>query len=139
MGKNNYHTQIVTGYFLVENSMYNSDAWKAISTWSTERVLLYFLHRTFRKKKKGHLVITNDGRIDATYRDIKKACRIEQNSTVHKALKELVEQLGFIDRIDVGAWDERTPSIYGLSHRWQDYGTDRYIKKELSNIPNKWK
>jgi hypothetical protein len=140
MGKKEYKLKpIRSGYFLVENELYNSDAWRAISRWSVQRVLLFFLHKTYRKKKNGKMIITNDGRIDATYRDIKEACQIKQNKTVNYALRELVEDLGFLKRTEVGSWDDRTPSYYGLDHRWRDYGTDKYIRLELTNIPNKWK
>lgn len=131
---------VTRGYLLMENEMFHHQAFKTISNASTIKIMLYFLHRTYRKNhKKRGLEITNNGRIDATYRQIQEAMGIKHRSSVTCALRELIEERGLIDRVDVGRWDMKTPSIYGLSDRWRKYGTDEYEPAKLDPVPKAWK
>lgn len=128
---------ITSGYFIFENEVYNSTAFQDIKSVSTMKIFLYFLHKTYRKKTKGSgaLYITNDGKIDVTYRQLKEACNIKHNYTIAVALRELIEKFGLIDRLEVGRWDIKSPSIYGLSERWRNYGTDKFESVEMMRIP----
>ncbi len=99
--------------------------------------LIRFHQKAHRKKPKGRgkkafhqYEITNNGEIVFTYAEAKEL-GIRSSQTFSKVLKELVEEKGFIDVVEPGAWYSREPTKFSISERWKRYGTPDYKRVEL--------
>ena len=116
------------GTIVIERRMHRSSAFRELSANSIF-VLFEFLYRRKMSQngRKGRWVITNNGEIVFPYAEADekfKMCR----STFARSINQLVE-LGFIDIAHHGVGLLKDCSKYGISERWRDYGSERFIKK----------
>jgi len=130
------------GYAQLEADLIESEAFQALSTANSVRVLVRFWQkRRFKRKgKKGKGKCTNElannGEIKFTYAEAAEFGIKEQ--TFLRVIKELIA-LGFID-IDYDNQDGfipgkgRTPTKYTISDRWILYGTGMFECREKPRI-----
>lgn len=127
----------------LEADLIQSEAFCALSTANSVRVLIRFLQkRRFAKKRKNRKNIygpevTNQGQIIFTYQEASEL-GIKGKGTFQKCLKELV-RLGFID-IEEEDQDGfrpgfgRMPTKFRISSRWKLYGTAMFQVKEKKRV-----
>ena len=102
-------------------------------------VLIRFHQKAYKKRKDGRkrglkdLIVTNNGEIIFTYAEAKEL-GIKSSQTFYKVIKELVEDLGFIDIAHRGNYYQNEPSKYSISGRWKRYKTDDYEKVKIPRI-----
>ena len=120
---------------MLEGDLIESKAFLELSGKAAMMVLIRFHQKVHRKKVKRsqrHLRqydYTNNGELVFTYAEAKELGITE--STFRRVLKELVEDKGFIDMVEHGTWYERKPSMYAITWRWRQYGTDQYKRKTV--------
>ncbi len=108
-----------------------SEAFMSLSGKAVLVCLIRFHQKAYKKwttkKKRGmkNIVITNNGEIVFTYGEAVEL-GIKSSRTFYKAIKELVQDKGFIDIAEAGNWYHKQPTKYAISERWKFYGTDRY-------------
>lgn len=108
------------GHFAgVTQKQRESEAFKELSIYAK------WLYVEFRFKYYGD----NDHHIIFTQ---KEAIKIMSINTFYKSRDKLIER-GFIDIIERGGLEKR-PVIYGLSNRWEKYGTKDFVKIDIKNI-----
>ena len=71
------------------------------------------------------MVITNQGKIVFTYQEAEEL-GIRSSRTFFKALRELVEERGFIDVEEGGSWYFSKATKFSISERWRKFGTPAY-------------
>ena len=137
--KRNYHQG---GYAQLDADLIESDAFEALSSANSVRVLVRFWQkRRFKRRgKKGRGKCTdelaNNGQIKFTYAEAAEFGISER--TFLRIIKELIA-LGFID-IDYENQDGfipgkgRTPTKYTISERWRLYGTGMFEHREKPRI-----
>ena len=111
----------INGNFTVlENIMTDSVPWKDLSIHAR------YLYFEIKKKWAGH----NDRRhIIFTQKEAKK---IMDLVTFREDVRELIK-LGFIDLVKRGGFYNQ-PTIYGLSKRWEKYGTKDFIEVDIDKL-----
>ena len=103
----------------IAGDMMDSLAWKELTVY--EEALYLHIKNKFRVNRLGE---SNERDISFTYREAKQLMTPRRFT---KAINRLHE-LGFIDFVEY--WRHaKKPTIYGLSRRWRDYGTDRFETK----------
>lgn len=116
----------------------NSDAFKAIRSAHTLRVLIEFYRRRRIHKYSDHkggrtqTVITNNGEIEFRYDDAIKRLKLSQ-TTFSRALDELVK-LGFIDVTEMSCGLHRQATKYAISERYLKYGTPDFKEIDRDRI-----
>ncbi len=124
---------------MLEPSLIESDAFRDLSGKAAMLTLIRFHQKAYKKRKDGKkrglkdLVVTNNGEIIFTYAEAKEL-GIKSSQTFHKVIKELVEDLGFIDIEHRGNYYDNEPSKYAISGRWKRYGTSQYEKVRIPRI-----
>lgn len=110
-----FESATTNGRFVrIAADMMDSLAWKQLSVY--EQVLYLHLKRKFNGG--------NEHNLSFTYREGQE---LMSKRTFIKSIDHLIA-LGFIDLVE--HWRHaKKPSIYGLSTRWRDYGTDRFKEK----------
>ena len=115
----------------IEKDLLKSEAYKSLSK---SAILIYndFLMKRQLSKQNGKIgknrwVITNNGEIEFTYSEAEK--KGYPRSTFMRCITELVKK-GFIDIQHSGSGGVKgDKSLYGISTRWQKWGTKDFIKK----------
>jgi hypothetical protein len=121
---------------MLEADLIESDAFRDLSGKWPLAVLIRFHQKAHRKnprRKRQPLhkyIITNNGEIIFTYSEAKEL-GIKSPRTFYKAIRELVEDKGFIDIAELGNWYEKKPTKFAISTRWKWYGTSDYKKVEI--------
>jgi hypothetical protein len=110
----------------IERALYRSAAFKRLSKSAT-LILLEFLGRRRLEHRGGAWVVTNNGLITLSYREVKRLFGLFP-STMTKAITQLVEY-GFIDIAHQGIANSKDFSRYAISERWKDYGTGKFIEQ----------
>lgn len=117
-------------FCMLESELIESKAFMELSGKAAIVTLIRFHQKVHRKKVKRsqrHLRqydYTNNGELVFTYGEAKELGITE--SAFYRALRELVEDKGFIDIAEPGNWYERKPTKYAIARRWKQYGTDQY-------------
>lgn len=122
-------TAFEDGFSIIENAVFRSKAFCGLVCGCAPKI--YALLRTearlpdkkYKKARRGRFfnkqAIANNGKIELTYRDIRKLLGVSR-STIAAAFKEL-EARGLIDITQAGKVYQK--SLYALSTRWQDFDT----------------
>ena len=122
-------------FCMLEPDLIESQAVKDLSSKAALYILMRFHQKVHRKKPKRsqrHLRrydYTNNGELVFTYAEAKELGIGE--SAFYRALRELVEDKGFIDIAKPGNWYLREPTKYAISWRWKNYGTDQYEHQKI--------
>jgi hypothetical protein len=115
----------------LERTMIASPAFARL-TGAAQFVLLIFLgKRVMRKIKEGKRktwVCVNNGKITFGWNEARDKWGLTF-SRFSRALDQVVKY-GFIDIAHAGGGCEGDASLYAISERWKDFGTDKFIEKE---------
>ena len=110
----------IDGSFAVlEENLVNSKAFEGLSVYT--KWLYMEFKRRFRGDNARRIILTKE-----------EATKIMAYKTFRESRDKLIER-GIIDLIHTGGL-EKQPAIYGLSNRWEKYGTKDFIKVELKDI-----
>lgn len=128
-----------SGVFL-RRKVIESKAFKELTKIEIQIYLAFLLKRRFgkRRNKKGGSVqrdiVVNNGEIVFTYSEAMRSLDIS-SQTFQRAIDKFIK-VGLIDIIRLGQGgivkDSKITgeaSLYAISDRWEDYGTDSFIKK----------
>ena len=116
-----------------------SDAFLNLSGKAAMFCLIRFHQKAYKKNvtpKRGgskKQLVTNNGEIIFTYAEAKEL-GIQSSQTFYRAIRELVENKGFIDVSEPGNWYLKQPTKFSISYRWQNYGTNEYKQKKIKRI-----
>ncbi len=88
--------------------------------------------RRVGSKRKPQWVVLNDGQIVYPYKEAQE--RGISPPAFTRAIDDLVNH-GFIDICESGAGLLKTPTLYGFSERWREWGTTRFIEKPRRKQP----
>ncbi len=100
----------------IAEDMLKSNAWQQLSVF--EEALYLHMKSKFTVSKHGE---SNEKNISFTYRE---GMELMSKRRFTKAIDRLIET-GFVDIVE--HWRHaKKPTIYGLSPRWKDYGTERF-------------
>jgi len=77
-------------------------------------------------KRKPQWTVLNDGQIVYPYKEAQE--RGISPPAFTRAIDDLVDH-GFIDIRKSGAGLLKTPTLYGFSERWRDWGTNRFTER----------
>lgn len=118
-------------------ALIKSEAFKKISNKSVRVLLIFFtkvqnaeVPKYIGTKKGGtEWIISNNDRIVFTYREAKEKYGINYSS-FSKSISELVQN-GFIDVARPGIGLARIVTLYAISERWRDYGTEKFVEKKV--------
>lgn len=124
----------------IEKELFLSNAYKSLTKAEMRIYFHFLLKRKFGKWKGGKSgkrpdkIITNNGEITFSYAEAEKYGypRVTFNRAIDKFVK-----VGLIDITRqgqggcIGAGGKITgdPSLYAISERWKDYGTDGFVEK----------
>ena len=125
------HNLTKNGYTQIPNEILVSAAYKDMSG-NVAKVLIYFLQRTYRSKKRAII----NPEIDATNRQIMKGVGTKSMDLIAKAVIALIEKYGFIERIKVGHGPAKTPSIYRLCENYRKWGTRDFKPGKVGKVVN---
>lgn len=115
-------------------ALVHSAAFAALRTAAAHRVLLLFYSkRTMeRRRRPGSRekvwACSNNGQIQFSYKEAREQHGFTA-SRFRSALDEVI-RVGFIDIAHSGYGLRKDCSLYAISRRWEDYGTDRYREAE---------
>ena len=129
------------GDLYISRELIHSDAFRDLSGKAALLCLLRLHQKARRKKIRGkkavkEMVITNNNELEFTSAEAKELGMSE--SSFRKAIKELVEDKGFINIAVRGSWYYRTSTLYGISNRWRQYGTPSFKKETVDRkMPEK--
>ena len=118
-----------------DRTLFNSKAFKELSGNATKVLMWFYYKRQMRRdgrKGKQKWVIVNNGDITFYYNEAQKKCGISRQ-TFNRAIDELVKK-GFIDIARPGMGLARQPTLYSISRRWHDYGTDEFQEVKRCKI-----
>lgn len=118
-----FESYTTNGRFVrIAGDMIESQAWQQLDAF--ERDLYLHIKNKFRVNQRGE---SNERNISFTYREGQE---LMSKARFTKSLDKLIE-VGLIDL--VGLWrHSKKPTIFGLSARWRDYGTDSFTKQVRS-------
>jgi hypothetical protein len=133
VGKKNRKSQRRSHSWL-DFDLINSKAFLGLSGKAAVIVLIWFHQKANKRrvksgKRKGQLVITNNGEITFSYADALKLG--VSRKTFHRVLRELVEKRGFVDVVERGNWYLKESTKFAISERWKKFGTPEYQEKKL--------
>lgn len=101
------------------------------------QVLMWFMMRRqmvpVREGKKKVWACANDGEIVFTYKEAEQ--HGISRAAFMRAVDELIEH-GFLDIAKTGAGVFKATTFYGLSDRWRNWGTDKFVKKVRPRKPS---
>jgi len=120
----------------IESELFDSKAYKLLTKAQMRIHFEFMLKRRFGKigsKKK--TILLNNGDITFTYAEAERLGY--SRPTFQRALDKLIE-VGLIDITYQGIGGlvsdngkiKGEPTLFAISDRWQDYGTDNFVKKE---------
>ncbi|MBN2011945.1 hypothetical protein JW960_21630 [candidate division KSB1 bacterium] len=122
---------IKSSVIVIDRQLMESIAYLKL-TGNSKDVLIRFLgKRQICKIKSGKRSITailNNGKIVFTYREAKEKYGISEK-TFSRALDQLIK-FGFIDIARPGIGYAKIETLYSISERWKDFGTDKFIEKK---------
>ncbi len=117
---------------VIERALLNSPAFRSLRG-AAILVLLDFLQRrrgkSMRDRGKKKWLILNQGEIEYCYSTAEKAGITRPRFA--RAITELTEK-GFLDIAHSGNGYAKDKSLYSISERWRDYGTEAFISKTRS-------
>ena len=115
-----------------------SAVWISLGGTSKAVYLIFRCKCQYAKMKGKHsrLVRTNDGELVFTYAEALQDYGITKSRFV-RAIDELLAK-GFIDIAETGMGVYKATTLYGISDRWIDYGTDKFktAKRSKPSVPN---
>lgn len=142
--KKDRYFRITSGYAMIEQKLFESDAFYDLSGMAAMRILLRFHQKAFKKPGKKNtyggskslLEITNNGDIKFTYNEAVTELGYNK-ATFRNCLKELIDEKGFIDIAEhgVGRGTDRKPTKFSISYRWLDYNTKNYKQGNFNLKP----
>jgi hypothetical protein len=115
---------------VVERDLLNSKAWLSLNGISPQVYLLFLCRRKMEKtgpRNNRKTVCTNSKELIFTYRDAENDFGITQPRFT-KTIDMLITH-GFLDIVEPGNGSTKTATTYGLSHRWEKYGTADFEPK----------
>lgn len=115
---------------VIERNLFTSKAWLSLNGIAPQVYFLFLCRKQMDKiGKKGHekWICTNSREIIFTIRMAKNLYGFTQPRFT-RAIDMLIEK-GFIDIIKSGALLKES-TIYGLSDRWQKYGTSEFKERK---------
>ena len=124
---------------VIDKPLINSPAFRSLRSCAVH-VYLDFLGKRrleknrYRRKRGPDWIITNNGEIEYTYSEAEK--RGISRPRFAKSIDQLVER-GFIDIADTGAGVHRMKTLYSISTRWKDWGTEQFVEKERPCRPRR--
>jgi len=121
----------------LEREFILSRAFRELRTATAYVVLMIFMTKRVMTKchtsKRGGWIVANNGEIQFTYGEAREKWGISDDR-FSRALDELIEK-GFIDVAEPGIGVHKLATLYSISERWKDYGTDRFVKRERHRGP----
>lgn len=114
----------------IDSDLLNSHAFRKLTKSALVVLLDFFGKRKVMKQKgkrrtdPGAWITINNGQLVYTYREAGK--KGMATGVFRDAIDELVER-GFTDIARPGSGYGRQVTLYGLSERWRNYGTDKFI------------
>jgi len=117
--------------------MLNSNAYEELSKFPTALKMLVGFYRRINKtknrmgkpgKRKDKYIPVNMKEIIYTYGEMQTDTMVKSRSTIRNNLDKLIN-FGFIDIEIPGNGHARMATIYGISDRWKNYGTQFFIEK----------
>ena len=130
---NEYLKRSKTWSIRMSHDLLHSNAYQKLKYGPAIKALNWF-HEKIRievnKKKRGkdRYRMINDGEISFTYKEA--LLRGLTSNQFSKALKELC-RFGFIDVIKPGSGLMGDYSVFGVSQRWRDFGTPKFVENEF--------
>lgn len=120
MGKKKKNRNRIDGSFTaLEDNLKESEAFKDLSIHA-KWLYMEFGYR-FKGDNRHHIILT-----------YQEAIKIMNIRTFIKSRNKLIER-GFIDIIKRGGFYNQ-PAVYGLSDRWKQFGTKKFIKVDVRKI-----
>ena len=122
-------------FCMMEAELIESKAFMELSNKAAVVILMRFHQKLRRRKVKRsqrHLReydYTNNGELVLTYGEAEELGI--KRSVFYRALKELVEDKGFINVAEPGNWYERKPTKFAIARRWKQYGTEQYKREKM--------
>lgn len=116
---------------IIEKELLKSKAWLSITGSAPQVYMLFPLKRAWEKSgiKGNHKwVCTNEREIIFPYRKAKEDYDISEKTYLGSVTK-LVE-VGLPDIVKPGVAVNREATVCGISKRWKDYGTSKFIRAE---------
>jgi len=125
----------------IETEMFGSKAYKLLTKKDMRIYFEFLLKRRFREykgkkgKSKKRWDIVNNGIITFTYAEAERLGY--PRPTFQRALDKLIS-VGLIDityqgiggMVSENGKIKGEPSLFAISERWKDYGTDNFVKKK---------
>ena len=117
---------------VIEKDLINSSAFRSLRSCAVH-VYLDFLGKRrlkenkYRKNRGPRWDIINNGEIEYTYSEAEK--KGISKPSFARSIDQLVEH-GFIDIADTGAGVYRMKTLYSISTRWKDWGTEKFVEKK---------
>jgi len=113
----------------VEAELILSKAFKELTGTGKKVLLLFLLRRPMEKVNgDGSWSPKKGAEMRFTYKEAENEFGIS-TSTFYRNSGDLIDK-GFIDLIHQGGSLEGDKSLYTMSERWRDYGTDHFIVKD---------
>lgn len=117
--KKKNRNKIDGSYSVIEHNLANSGAFKDLNI-HTKWLYMEFKFR-FHGDNRKHIIFTYD-----------EAIKIMAINTFIKSRNKLIER-GLIDIVKRGGFYNQ-PAVYGLSDRWKQFGTKKFIKVDIRKI-----
>lgn len=124
---------------VIEKALINSPAFRSLRSCAVH-VYLDFLGKRrlkedkYRKSRGPRWRILNNGEIEYTYSEAEK--RGISKPSFATSIDQLVER-GFIDIAETGAGVYRMKTLYSISTRWKDWGTEQFVEKKRPRRPRR--
>jgi len=121
------------------SDLIESEAFLSLSGKASILCLIRFHQKAYKKNvrlKRGgakQTLITNNGEIVFTYAEARELS-IKSSQTFYRAIRELVEDKGFVDISEPGNWYLKQPTKFSISYRWRQYGTGAYEQQKIGRI-----
>ena len=119
----------------VSRAMMTSEAFRALRTACACQVYLIFLGKCRWEKVQARPMsrdrewrITNNGEIQFTYIEAEEKYGIPSGKFT-RAIDDLI-RVGLIDITKTGLGLKKEVSLYAISNRWENYGTDAFVVKK---------
>jgi len=128
VGKNRHPSTVV----VLERALINAPPFRSLNG-TAKNVLLDFLGKRVMVKHRRHPKrtpqwrIENNGEITYTYAEA------ENKGIARPLFAQALDQLihyGFIDIVETGAGICKGPTLYAISDRWRQWGTDQFVVKQ---------
>lgn len=119
-----------------KTKMLKSRAYRELSGNAKTILGDFYIRRKFERERKGSrgkrkYVFVNNGRIVYTYAD---AVRNGFTRPVFQRNVDLLVTRGFLDVTHRGSGRRGDCSLYGISDRWENWGTDKFVRAEEIDV-----